>query len=920
MVVEQLVSDAFLSIWCSLVSQGLWTAADQGWEALKRNWANDTDKEPFIRFIDAVRNCWLQAVRKNGEDEKAFAAMFDVAFRDVTERYSSTNNAQHDMVFHPYLPLSEPIASLRAALEVEMERSGIREDRIPSLLLDFNMGVLDLRQDARLDGIIRQFEYDDGKRQKIGYLQEILQLQYHTIADDDLPLHSAFIKPVGVLCDCSQWGNCSIDDSSYVAMDTLCDQYFACRKDASNTKRILFIGADFGIGKSSYLRMKAVSMANAYLRTWDSLFPVFFSLKECNGDASHIRNELKQCVPDDGTPVCLLLDALDESGPVNDEHARHIFQAVEACLSDLPPGTQCIITSRLILGPRGAVANHIQNVLQHGRNNQTYPTQYIRIQGFVQTNQVDSWINKQRDAHPDIWKEGITHESLTSLGLNTGELEKPLYLWIVGKLLSDAQIDFDTPLPMGRTGLYLRFMNYVSVHCKRPDPKADLPDHRCKARHLLRRLARLRSLLPEEHGITTELVKKHFPNDSTEYEFYKKLDETHFLNLSYFGQNHTAFEFSHLSFQEYLLAEDLLANLLIAAASDSGKKEKYRLITRVVSEETRSFLAELAMGLGKIPTSDVYKDMFEPFLAACDAASKSFAYARQDMERLLNDVLSMAALWVADERPMILEEHDRREHDATCLGHGVKVISRPISDDEMFQERWLALLMGKKICEGMDVKDFLTLHERIVGDSMKSLIEVVVEALPQWKGALLEKAVLDGVRGRRKSFSNDIQIIDGNPGIVGANLSNADLIEADLRDADLRDADLRDADLIEADLRFAGLRKADLSFAGLRSANLIEADLSNADLSNADLRKADLRKADLHFASLLSADLRKANLHSADLIGADLIGADLSEADLRNANLRDANLIGADLRDANLTGAILDDDQKQYLDSIGVPY
>jgi hypothetical protein len=107
---------------------------------------------------------------------------------------------------------------------------------------------------------------------------------------------------------------------------------------------------------------------------------------------------------------------------------------------------------------------------------------------------------------------------------------------------------------------------------------------------------------------------------------------------------------------------------------------------------------------------------------------------------------------------------------------------------------------------------------------------------------------------------------------------------------------LNKASLISADLGYATLQGADLSEADLTYADLHHADLTHAQLVKATLQGANLEGAHLERANLKGADLTKANLQGANLQGANLDGANLL-----CANLEFANLDGATLKSATYT-------------------
>ncbi|MBO3461232.1 pentapeptide repeat-containing protein [Aetokthonos hydrillicola Thurmond2011] len=141
--------------------------------------------------------------------------------------------------------------------------------------------------------------------------------------------------------------------------------------------------------------------------------------------------------------------------------------------------------------------------------------------------------------------------------------------------------------------------------------------------------------------------------------------------------------------------------------------------------------------------------------------------------------------------------------------------------------------------------------------------------------------------------------------LEGANLRGANLRGANLQSASLRGAKLEDANLVRANLVRANLEGANLEGANLEGANVVRANLVSAILVRAILEGTILEEASLRGANLIRANLRGANLESAKLIRANLESANLESASLRGANLIRANLIRAKLIRANLIRAKL---------------
>lgn len=98
--------------------------------------------------------------------------------------------------------------------------------------------------------------------------------------------------------------------------------------------------------------------------------------------------------------------------------------------------------------------------------------------------------------------------------------------------------------------------------------------------------------------------------------------------------------------------------------------------------------------------------------------------------------------------------------------------------------------------------------------------------------------------------------------------------------ANLEGANLEGAQLMRTDLEKANLQFANLTGANLEGAHLVGANLEMAFLDNVNLKGANLYQANLSVAQLVGAQLEGAHLFGADLSGANATGANVTSADL----------------------------------------
>jgi uncharacterized protein YjbI with pentapeptide repeats len=880
---ESLFAGAFLAVANALGDAIKDEAASFALKEVLKRLSQDPKNAPLVQFAEKVDER-LQAA--STETDIPLPELREKKWRVdwITKFFDWRDNPPPPV---SYLPHFGPIEQLRLTLEpLLMQRGASRED-CDRFFLRFHKSLGKLSREPWLREAFEGLRQYDLEKKLDEHLDRTARLREFRMNAADPPLFETFVEPRGIMLDARNWeSHCKLPKNSTETAKDLFNDYFKNERFRNDSLRhpVLFVGADFGIGKSSFARMLAAEMARNFLRMQTGFVPVFFPLKRCGGDPVEIRNYLRASglLSIDGPEICLFLDALDESGPVESAYVERMWSQVADLEALLPAGTRFVMTSRLILGPTGKVADLIRNKLNG---------MYLRVLGFNPA-QVEQWFERL-GANPGFeWARGCNLEKLQGIGLTEEEYGKPLYLWMISALARQGDINpGDMTLPMGRTGLYLLFMNLVSRSAKpvktvcEGNPAAggdkDSDKREVMARHILQQLAAIRNLTPKDVGLSDKMVMKCL--DKNRQEVYGELGGEKFLALSYFGHAGDRLEFTHLSFKEFLLAEYLLGVFLQAAATGGDILDhRVRLCVGEVSNEAAAFLQDLAEGLGTLKNTDdgKWEKLMAPFLKAvaqnCRPLDNVIGHAHriERIEELTEDAVDAAARMFEDDRPIFLVSKDDAIEPKQVHGdYRACTLPYPHMKHPVYQDRWLSLLVGKALifCEKKDGAPFLLKVRNMEGKNIFGVLIAGTFNLPAWAFGLLEAADLSG-----------------------ANLSEAKLIDANLIGANLNDADLRGANLRGADLRGAKLNAADLSGAKLRGANL----------SDANLRGAKLIKAELSGANLSGADLSDANLNGANLRGAKFRGVDLSDADLSGADLRGANLRGAKLRGADFWGAL----------------
>ena len=356
-----------------------------------------------------------------------------------------------------------------------------------------------------------------------------------------------------------------------------------------------------------------------------------------------------------------------------------------------------------------------------------------------------------------------------------------------------------------------------------------------------------------------------------------------------------AFEFTHKSFGEYLVARRLVR--LAFKSADWLKKNDQDPEEGMAEERILVHWAEICG-----PTRlDLYITRFINREFAIWDASKA-EDCQKFLVRLLNHVLHQ-------NMPMHLlpslstfkkkSEYSRNTQLALliCLSACASA-TRSVSilnwTDKRQPSRWFKEL---QISE-----ESLLRYELVWPDLSGANLEGI-----RLEGAKLEGANLSGAYLGGANLSNTI--------LKGANLRNvnistaclftANLADANLERAILQNTDIAGANLVGAKLKGADLDGANLGQCDLRGANLEKATLERANLHRVNLEDANLKETNLERANLEGANLGRANLEDTNLVGANLEGANLNGANLSGANLKGANLSEASLEQAILLGAIL---------------
>lgn len=434
----------------------------------------------------------------------------------------------------------------------------------------------------------------------------------------------------------------------------LIEEYFSAN-DVENIERILFIVADFGKGKSVFLKHYAASLAKEYLINYEGYFPIYFNLRDFSKYAGGNSNlgvindylQTKHGIKIDSEyyankKYLFLIDSLDESGELNKSSIDNVVESIKR-IQNLDRTrfrtNKIVITTRPFDGGLETLLHsHCPHTIKNKEGRDI--NLFISLFGFKKT-QFNDWLvdtlKKSNKFNPVNTSDFIgklfnnistgenidIHEELIKNGtLSHEELRRPIFAYMIYQLVIN-NVDF---LKVGKIGVYLSFLNLLSKEAKHindPDYKVNLNDE-FGFRNMLHVISSL-WMFERHQGKQGSLNKADIcrvldkenknEGDSTILERYKNkgVTEIRFLSHSYFGENNNTLHFQHQSFAEILLAEYYLKVFIKYALEKTINTEEARtkLVLGIPTEQTIIFFRELIQLLKETSTSNTDEGVIE---------------------------------------------------------------------------------------------------------------------------------------------------------------------------------------------------------------------------------------------------------------------------------------------------------------------
>lgn len=397
-----------------------------------------------------------------------------------------------------------------------------------------------------------------------------------------------------------------IYDTNPQRLVNLIDEYYKMPNIKSSSHHIFFVVADFGKGKSTFLKHYTAELAEKYRAERTGFIPVYFNLRDFNdhhptdNDYGCIGSYLNQLCRYDvvNDPIIrerkfmFLIDSLDESGSLERQHIQMVMHSVRKITKLVEPN---FAKNRLIVASR-PISGVLEEIIE--KNGPYEDTQgrrkFASIFGFT-PEQRDNYFYQLREHlqlenAPKFNQELIRHikqnDSIANLlndVITEDEWRRPILAYMIFKLLQQHK-----EIQQGhRVGVYLSFINLLTKEAKHIGSKEMDTNLLTEITH--------RNLL-----YATSIMWMR--NKSVSGENYLKIQDIvdiwdipnainyRFLSHTYLEKQQDKYFFNHQSFAEMLLAEYYLRVFLYAAFQPNVQLNRIREML-LIGEPTQQVMS-----------------------------------------------------------------------------------------------------------------------------------------------------------------------------------------------------------------------------------------------------------------------------------------------------------------------------------------
>lgn len=437
-------------------------------------------------------------------------------------------------------------------------------------------------------------------------------------------------------------------------VEELINEYFDSYKDETEEllNNILFLIADFGKGKTSFLHHYASKLASQYLKSHEGLFPIYINLNEYDKYtnspslgiiANYLAKSYKIDIKEDyfkKKNYIFLIDSLDECGELTELNIDRVIKDI-AEIQNLDNIHQrknrLIIASRPIaIGLKEQISRYKPFCIKETdkkTNTTQYIENYISVYGFKKE-QFDKYVEFALKKHlantnksekdfigisSEIFEKIVNnhqinlYSTLYNKVLKESELKRPIFAYMIYKLI----ISNSNFIDFGKVGVYISFLNQLSRDAKHKDDsnhKVSLKDE-----FVYRNILHSSALLwqyKRQSGEQTSLTKADICRTIEEKEIdkddrkvlkeFNDIDSIHFLSHSYLGEKDNTLHFQHQSFAEILLAEYYLKVVIKYAIEENTDVEeaRIRLSVGLPTDQTIDFFKGLLVLLKECVTGN----------------------------------------------------------------------------------------------------------------------------------------------------------------------------------------------------------------------------------------------------------------------------------------------------------------------------
>ncbi|OFX60166.1 MAG: hypothetical protein A2046_15325 [Bacteroidetes bacterium GWA2_30_7] len=445
-------------------------------------------------------------------------------------------------------------------------------------------------------------------------------------------------------------------ESNLNKVDTLIEEYFDSYKNSNEgyLNNILFLIADFGKGKTSFLHNLASKLAQQYLKTHEGLFPVYINLNEYDKYANstslgalakYLSFRFQIDIKDDyfkKKNYFFLVDSLDECGELSETNIDKVIKDIKE-IQNIDSINQrlnrIIIASRPIAkGLKEQITKYkpykieIKESKINESKSKEYTSNYISVYGFKKEqfdNYIEFALNNYLALNLKNEKDfsGFSNKIFTRITkrnkidlykelynkvLKESELKRPIFAYMIYKLI----ISNSNFIDFGKVGVYISFLNQLTRDAKHKDDcKSVCLEDEFVYRNILHASALLWQY-KRQSGEQTSLTKadicrtiegKEIDRDDRKVlNDFKDIESVHFLSHSYLGEKENTLHFQHQSFAEILLAEYYLKVIIKYAIEESTDVEeaRIRLSIGLPTDQTIDFLKGLLVLLKECALGD----------------------------------------------------------------------------------------------------------------------------------------------------------------------------------------------------------------------------------------------------------------------------------------------------------------------------